>query len=366
MHQFLDLLRDIRDRGTLKPNRTGTDTIGVIGRQLRFDLRAGFPLETTRPIYIRALIHENLFFIGGHTNNMLLNAVDVNIWNKWAVTEDVTKREVLAKPVRAALLAVKLGIHRSEAESILHTKDREFEATYVPDVVNGNDDWRTGGERYLDELDIPATRDNVVVEKGELGPIYGFEWRHWRTSNGGEIDQLSEAIHMLRTNPYSRRIIISSWNPEDLPDESKSPQQNAAEGKQCLAACHTMFKFSVLPHAEGSDKTTRGVLYLHLFQRSLDTPVGGPYNIASYSMLLAMVAQVTNLEAGEFIWTIDDAHIYVDQLDLVDVQLTRTPTALPTLWLNPEIKEITDFTFDDIKVLDYNPVKPQLPYPVAV
>lgn len=348
MQQFLDLLRDIRDNGVRKINRTGTDTIGVIGRQLRFDLRKGFPLVTTRPIYVRALIYENLFFIRGGTNNMDLIDNDVHIWDKWMVPEDITDEVRLSDPDRAVALSNKLGIKTNEAiqqlDHLGYGKAIEF----------------------LDENAIPTHRTVVKVKKGELGPIYGYQWRFWKASNGQRIDQLAEAIQMLRTNPYSRRIIVSAWNPEDLPDEKKSPQQNAAEGKQCLAACHTFFQLSVTPHREPEEKTTKGVLHLHLYQRSLDSPVGGPYNIASYSMLLAMIAQVTDLEAGEFIWTINDAHIYISQLALVDEQLQREPQPLSTLWLNPEVKELWDFTYDDIKILDYNPVKPQLKYPVHV
>lgn len=252
MREFLDLLRDIRDNGVRKVNRTGIDTIGVIGRQLRFDLRKGFPLVTTRQIYIRALIHENLLFIRGGTNNMDLIAEDVHIWDKWMVPEDITQDVQMTDPDRASALAEKLGLSINEVINRLTIMKYE-------DAV-----------AWFEANDIPKHRTTVTVKKGELGPIYGYQWRFWKASNGRRIDQLAEAIHLLRTNPYSRRIIVSAWNPEDLPDESKSPQQNAAEGKQCLAACHTFFQLSVTPHREPEGKTTKGVLHLHLYQRKLN------------------------------------------------------------------------------------------------
>lgn len=348
MKQFLDLLRDIKENGVRKVSRTGVDTVGVVGRQLRFDLANGFPLVTTRPIYTRALIEELLFFIRGSTDNDELNARDVHIWDKWATKEDVTDAAVYSNYELACQLSKLQNMDIGDVQALLNTMTEE--QAYA----------------YLQEQDVNREYRKVRVKKNSLGPVYGYLWRHWPLTNGGYKDQLKEAIQMLRSNPFSRRIIVSAWNPEVLPDESKPPHVNAAEGKQCLAACHTFFQLTVTPHRDPEGKTTKGRLHLHLYQRSLDSPVGGPYNIASYSLLLAMLAQITDLEPSDFIWTINDAHIYVDQLELVDEQLAREPQPLPTLWLNPDIKEIDDFQFEDIEIREYRPLKPQIKYPVAV
>lgn len=397
MQQFLSLLRDIRDNGTRKINRTGTDTIGVIGRQYRFDLRHGFPLSTTRPIYIRALIHENLFFIAGLTDNTILNANDVHIWDKWCIKEAEfdndfdTRRLVYVEPrvlpysdyynpdstiegsfpngtvedkLRSSWFKMlsrcydktahnykwygALGVFVCERWHVLtnfiedvqklpnwkhkvaawndYSLDKDYYSSncYSPDTclwlskeenaiyaqatnvvratapdgktttyvsisecarrigmsksslhrkVTGQEGEVRGNNVSFQGWQFEITDEPyrlAIPKVGELGPIYGAEWRNWRTRDGGHIDQLAWAVDQLRTNPFSRRIIISAWNPEDLPDDSKSPQQNAIEGKQCLAPCHTFFKLSVLPHPEGSEKTTRGVLTLHLFQRKLN------------------------------------------------------------------------------------------------
>lgn len=266
MRQLLDLLRDIRDNGYRKSNRTGVDTIAVVGRQVRFDLRKGFPLETTRPIYVRALINELLFFIKGLTDNTWLNERDVHIWDQWAVKEDHGHIRKHTGYDMVQLFAAKLGITNKEAQAQLEEAERAYivEARARGDEVDPRTSTK-GGERLLVEHGIPLESRQIKVKKGELGPIYGAQWRRWKTSRGGEIDQLGDAIQTLRTNPFSRRIIVSAWNPEVLPDEKKSPEQNALEGKQCLAACHTFFQLTVTPPQNLSEG--KGVLHLHLYQR---------------------------------------------------------------------------------------------------
>lgn len=264
MKSFLDLLQDILDHGVRKINRTGTDTIGVIGRQLRFDLRKGFPLVTTRPIYTRGLIEENLMFIRGSTDNNELTSKDVNIWSKWALPEDVYVERGLPDHARASLLARKLegSAEYPTGEDVIRRLNKlGYEA----------------GTEWINKEDIPTTEKILRYAAGELGPIYGYLWRFWPCSDGRRIDQLAEAIELLRSNPYSRRNIITAWCPEVLPDEGISPQQNVANGRQCLAACHTFFKFSVTPSQTASEPNAAGeivvgrpTLNLHLFQRKLD------------------------------------------------------------------------------------------------
>lgn len=249
MQAYLDLLKDILDNGVRKSNRTGVDTLSVVGRQLRFDLRKGFPLVTTRPIYIRGVVEELLFFIRGATNNEELTQRNVHIWDKWALEEDHVIQRPLPDYKRANLLAEKLSgtPEYPNADNVITELNRLG---------------REAGLKWINENNIPETESVVDYEKGSLGPIYGFLWRHWRTSTGQFIDQLAQAIELLKTNPYSRRILVSSWNPEVLPDETKSPQENILDGKQCLAACHTFFQFTVQPSSETND-----IVHLHLYQR---------------------------------------------------------------------------------------------------
>lgn len=252
MKQYLDLLQDVLDNGIEKEDRTGTGTISVFGRQLRFDLQEGFPLLTTKKLHFKSIVYELLWFLKGDTNVKYLQEHGVRIWNEWA------------------------------------------------------------------------------DEKGDLGPIYGAQWRSWPTPTGETIDQIAQVIQEIKTNPDSRRLIVSAWNTADIP-------------KMALAPCHCLFQFYV----------ANGRLSCQLYQRSADLFLGVPFNIASYSMLTMMVAQVTGLEAGEFIHTFGDAHIYKNHLEQVKLQLTREPYPLPKLKLNPEIKEIDDFDYEDFELVDY-------------
>ncbi len=197
--------------------------------------------------------------------------------------------------------------------------------------------------------------DGWATESGDLGPVYGYQWRSWPTPSGESIDQLAEVVEMIKTNPNSRRLIVSAWNPAQLPDESISPQANVEHGKMALAACHTMFQFYVAD----------GKLSCQLYQRSADIFLGVPFNIASYALLTMMIAQVCDLELGDFIHTFGDAHLYSNHAEQVEEQLTREPHALPTMKINPSVKRLEDFVFDDFELVDYV-AHPHIKAPVAI
>lgn len=305
MKQYLDLLEDIKENGTLKHNRTGTDTKSVFGRQMRFDLSKGFPAVTTKKLYMRSIVHELLWFLQGSTNIKYLVDNDVNIWNEW--------------PYRAYLQ--KIG-------------------KKVPD--SGSDEWNKGMAEFVQKI---KTDDKFAVKYGELGPVYGFQWRHWPTPDGGEIDQIQKVVDTIKNDPDSRRIIVSAWNASEIEEMAKAG----------LPPCHTLFQFYVLD----------GKLSCQLYQRSGDTFLGIPFNIASYALLTMMMAHVTGLKPGDFVHTIGDAHLYVNHLEQVDEQLKRKPKKLAKLKLNPNVKSIFDFKFDDIELEGYES-HPAIKAPIAV
>jgi thymidylate synthase len=205
--------------------------------------------------------------------------------------------------------------------------------------------WFIKGESniaYLSENGVKIW-DAWATEDGELGPVYGVQWRNWPSTNGETIDQLAQLIHDLKTNPDSRRHIITAWNPSLLPDTSISPSENAEQGKQALPPCHTLFQFYVL----------NGKLSCQLYQRSADIFLGVPFNIASYALFTMMIAQVCDLELGDFVHTFGDAHLYLNHMEQVNEQLSRSPLALPTMKINPDVDSIFDFTFEDFELVDY-------------
>ncbi|MEQ8442259.1 MAG: thymidylate synthase [Alphaproteobacteria bacterium] len=264
MKQYLDLLRDVRENGTKKTDRTGTGTLSVFGRQLRFDLSDGFPLVTTKKCHVRSIIHELLWFLRGDTNIAYLKENGVSIWDEWA------------------------------------------------------------------------------DENGDLGPVYGRQWRSWAAPDGRVIDQMTQLIDGIRANPDSRRHMLSAWNPADIDDMALPP-------------CHCLFQFYVAD----------GKLSCQLYQRSADTFLGVPFNIASYALLTMMVAQGTGLQPGDFIHTFGDAHLYLNHLEQADLQLTRDPRPLPTMTLNPDVTDIFAFRYDDFALSGYDP-HPHIAAPVAV
>jgi thymidylate synthase len=264
MRQYLSLLQDILDNGTLKDDRTGTGTLSVFGRQLRMDLREGFPLLTTKKLHVKSIIYELLWFLRGDTNVRYLNEHGVTIWNEWA------------------------------------------------------------------------------DENGELGPVYGRQWRAWSLPHGGSFDQLGDVVDRLRHNSDSRRLIVSAWNVADLP-------------QMALPPCHVLFQFYV------ADKR----LSCQLYQRSADVFLGVPFNIASYSLLTLMVAHTTGLEPGEFVHTFGDAHLYTNHLEQAKLQLTRAPRPLPRIRITREVASLFDYRYEDFRLESYDP-HPHISAPVAV
>ena len=267
---YLNLMRDVMEHGEKRPDRTGTGTISVFGRQARYDLREGFPCVTTKKLHLRSIIHELLWFLRGETNTRSLKENGVTIWNEWEDAE------------------------------------------------------------------------------GELGPIYGKQWRSWPTLEGRTIDQIHLLIDGLLGDPQSRRHVVSAWNVGQI-------------HQMALPPCHLLFQFYVHEAAAGE----KPGLSCQLYQRSADLFLGVPFNIASYALLTKMVAHVCGYEARDFVHTFGDLHLYSNHLEQAEIQLTRAPLTLPTLWLNPEVKNIDAFTIDDIRLDNYEP-HPHIKAPVAI
>ncbi|MFC4639951.1 thymidylate synthase [Deinococcus hohokamensis] len=264
MQQYLDLMRLVLEQGTLKTDRTGTGTRSIFGHQMRFDLRQGFPLVTTKRVHLKSVIHELLWFLRGERNVASLQEQGVSIWDEWA------------------------------------------------------------------------------DEHGDLGPIYGVQWRSWPTPDGRHIDQIAQVVEQIRRTPDSRRLIVSAWNVGEIEHMALPP-------------CHAFFQFYVAD----------GRLSCQLYQRSADIFLGVPFNIASYALLTMMVAQVCGLEPGEFIWTGGDCHLYTNHLEQARKQLSREPRPRPVMRLNPAVRELDDFRFEDFLLEGYDP-HPGIKAPVAV
>ena len=289
MKQYLDLLTRIKTEGAVKMDRTGTGTKSVFGHQMRFDLSQGFPLLTTKKVFLKGIIHELLWFLNGDTNIKYLVDNGVHIWDNDAYryyNELCVKEGVLPVSMEEFLRAAQEGI------------DSPIE-----------------GYKF-----------------GDLNHVYGYQWRSWPRPNGEVIDQIQQTVDLIKNSPDSRRIIVSAWNVADVE-------------KMALPPCHTLFQFYVAD----------GKLSCMLYQRSADTFLGVPFNIASYALLTMMMAQVCGLEAGEFVHTLGDTHLYLNHLEQVDEQLSRTPRALPKMRLNPEVKSIFDFKYEDFTLEEYDP-----------
>lgn len=301
----MELLEDIKKNGTKKADRTGVGTLSVFGRQMRFDLSKGFPAMTTKKLFMRGIIHELLWFLQGSTNIKYLVDNDVHIWDEW--------------PYKAYLM--------SQGKKVPKT---------------GSKAWSEGIKEFTHKI----KHDPKFAKKhGELGPVYGYQWRSWPAPDGKHIDQISDAIETIKNNPDSRRIIVSAWNAADIEEMAKAG----------LPPCHALFQFYVVD----------GKLSCQLYQRSADTFLGVPFNIASYALLTMMIAQVTGLKPGDFVHTFGDAHLYLNHLEQVDEQLSRRPKKLPTMWINPKVKSIFDFTIDDFELKNYDP-HPAIWAPIAV
>lgn len=254
MKQYLDLMQHVLDNGVKKEDRTGTGTLSVFGYQMRFDLKDGFPVVTTKKLHLRSIIHELLWFLKGDTNIKYLKENKVSIWDEWA------------------------------------------------------------------------------DESGELGPVYGHQWRSWPTSDGSSVDQIVDVVNQIKTNPDSRRLIVSAWNVAEIKNMALPP-------------CHAFFQFYV---AEGK-------LSCQLYQRSADIFLGVPFNIASYALLTMMMAQVCDLIPGEFVHTFGDAHLYSNHLEQTHLQLSREPRPLPKMKINPQIKNVLNFNYEDFSLEMYDP-----------
>ena len=301
MEQYHALLRQILDRGVVKGDRTGTGTRSVFGHQSRYDLSMGFPLMTTKKVYMKGIIHELLWFIAGDTNIAYLVRNGVNIWNEW--------------PFQNYL------IQQGLADSL----PKHGQA------------WK---EELKDFVERIKTDEDFAQKWGELGPVYGRQWRNFEG-----VDQLSKALDMIEKAPNSRRIIVSAWNPPEIDEMAKAG----------LPPCHTLFQFYI----------ANNKLSCQLYQRSADVFLGVPFNIASYALLTHMIAQVCGLEVGDFIHTLGDAHLYSNHIDQANEQLGRDFRPLPRLTLNASVTDLFAFTFEDIVIEDYNP-HPPIKAPIAV
>ncbi len=299
---YLQLIRDILEKGHEKSDRTGTGTKSLFGYQMRFNLAEGFPLLTTKKVPFGLIKSELLWFLRGDTNIRFLLEHNNHIWDEWAFKNWVQSDEYHGPDM------TNFGLRAQE--------DDNFNKVYQDEK-----------KKFCQKI----VEDQGFANKfGNLGDVYGAQWRHWQTRNGETIDQIKDVIETIKNNPDSRRMIVTAWNPEDVPLSALPP-------------CHTLFQFYV----------NDGKLSCQLYQRSADVFLGVPFNIASYALLTHMIARETRLEVGEFVHTLGDAHIYLNHLDQVNEQLERSPYDAPKLWLNPEKKNIMDFEMKDIKVKNY-------------
>lgn len=301
MQQYLDLVRHIRDHGVKKEDRTGTGTVSIFGHQMRFDLAHGFPLVTSKKVHLKSILHELLWFIRGDTNIHYLVENGVGIWNDWPYQNWLRETG----------------------------QDTSLEM-YSPE-------WRAVMKEFIEKI---KTDSDFAAQYGDLGPVYGKQWR-----NFCGVDQLTQLIEDIKSNPDSRRLIVSAWNPRDIPVMVKSG----------LPPCHSLFQFYVVD----------GKLSCQLYQRSADVFLGVPFNIASYAILTMMIAQVSGLGLGDFVHTFGDAHLYLNHMDQVEEQLSRSTFDLPTMKINPQVTSLFDFVFDDFELQNYQSHGP-IAAPVAV
>ncbi|MBP9748019.1 MAG: thymidylate synthase [Candidatus Pacebacteria bacterium] len=304
---YLDLLEHLMNNGVIKTDRTGTGTKGVLGYQMRFNLADGFPLLTTKKVPIKSIIHELLWFMRGDTNLKYLADNNVHIWDEW--------------PYKAYLIRNNISV-----------------------PITGSEEWNSGIKNFIEKI---KSDERFAKDYGNLGPIYGYQWRNWPAPNGEHIDQLKNVIEQIKKSPDSRRLIVSAWNVADIDEMAKAG----------LPPCHCLFQFYV---AEGK-------LSCQLYQRSCDTFLGVPFNIASYALLTMIVTQICGLKAGEFVWTGGDVHLYSNHLEQVKLQLSRRGDIrpMPTMKINPNKMSLEDFTIEDFELVDYNP-HDSIKAPIAV
>ena len=296
-YQYLDLLKDIMDNGFEKTDfATGIKLKSVFGRQMRYDLSKGFPLLTTKKVFMKGIIHELIWFLRGSTNIKYLADNDVHIWDDWAYKE------------------YKKAADKGE----------------VPALTQDD---------FVKKIKENSVDSEFVKKWGELGPVYGRQWRKWLASDGRVIDQLEWAIMKTKNYPDRKHVCISAWNPEFIYEMSKPGTSMA------IPPCHVLYNLNV----------TDGKLSLLLYQRSCDTFLGVPFNIASYSLLTMILAQICGYQPGEFVHILGDTHIYGNHYDQVREQMSRTPKPFPKMIINPEKKNIDDFTYEDFKLVDYDP-----------
>ncbi len=304
-HQYLDILKDIMDNGFEKTDfATGTKIKSVFGRTMRYDLSKGFPLLTTKKVFMRGIIHELIWFIKGATNVKYLVDNEVHIWDDW--------------PYKSYKKAMEKG--------------------EVPVLTQ---------EELIKKIKELPESDPFVQKWGELGPVYGRQWRKWQASNGKLIDQLAWAVWKSKNYPDRKHVCVSAWNPEFIYEMSEPGSTMA------IPPCHAFYNINV----------TNGKLSLALYQRSCDIFLGVPFNIASYSLLTMILAQICGYQPGEFIHFLGDTHIYGNHYEQVKEQISREPKPFPKIWINPEKKNLDDFTIDDFKLLDYEshpPIKGEI------
>lgn len=311
---YLDLCELILSKGNQKDDRTNTGTTSLFGQQIRFTLQDGFPLLTTKKVPFRLIASELLWFLKGDTNIRYLLEHNNNIWNEWAFKKWVESADYEGPDM------TDFGIRSQQ--------DEEFNEIY---------------QKQLNLFKDKILTDDVFSEKyGDLGFVYGKQWRRWKTTQNETIDQIANVIHDIKTNPNSRRLIVSAWNPEDIPSMALPP-------------CHTLFQFYV----------EDGKLSCQLYQRSADLFLGVPFNIASYALLTHLIANECGLEVGEFVHTFGDVHIYSNHMDQIQEQLTRDVKDMPQLKINNLEKSIYDFDVDDFEIIGYDP-HPSIKAPVAV
>lgn len=312
--QYLDLAKKIMEEGTMKEDRTGTGTKSIFGYQMRFDLNKGFPILTTKNVAFGLIKSELLWFLRGDTNIRYLLQNKNHIWDEWAFERYIQSPDYQGPDME------NFG-QRSLTDPV-------FNQQYQAELNQFQ-------EKILHD-------EEFAVRYGELGNIYGSQWRRWKTSKGETIDQLKEVIEMIKTNPDSRRLIVSAWNPEDVPSMALPP-------------CHTLFQFYV----------SEGKLSCQLYQRSADVFLGVPFNIASYALLTHLIANETGLQVGEFIHTLGDAHLYLNHLEQMQEQLTREPFPLPELVLKHPEKSIFEMEKEEIILKGYQK-HPSIKAPIAV